>query len=146
MTLKGRTGGRPSFPAHLHLYTRTVWPTAIKFGTVTHVRRGVFVKVRHAPIPRGGASALPNFFWHHPTERSSQHGKTCWGNGVFSRFNHAIAYIAEASRGLSVTAEFCCCAYCNLCQILLQLVKRLWSGLWEIYFLVSSCVWPYVCT
>ena len=51
----------PIFPTRLCTYYRTVWPTMIKFGTVIHVGRGVFLRSHLCPIPRGCSTAFTSF-------------------------------------------------------------------------------------
>jgi len=58
----GREGGAV-FPVDVYIYARTVWPTAIKFGMITHVGKERVCNVSGTPLPRGVAPAHPNLCW-----------------------------------------------------------------------------------
>jgi len=50
-----------NFQADLHNNACTVSTRTRKFGGITHVGRGVFLVVSHAPTARGRGPALPSF-------------------------------------------------------------------------------------
>jgi len=61
MTLKGETRGINFFSGDILNNAGTIWHRTTKFGKITHVERGVFLWVSHAPSQGSGAPALLNF-------------------------------------------------------------------------------------